>query len=106
MLSRADLEGAPRAHADSDLLQQADFIHKLWAPRALISTGGYERETALKAAEETGAIIGFGQKFLANVSSSCGCGPRVATPLYKWRRHADSSLDSPTCRSVSARASR
>ena len=45
-----------------------DFIHKLWAPRPLITTGGFTREMALKTAE-TGQIVGFGQLFLANVSA-------------------------------------
>ncbi|KAI0355742.1 NADH:flavin oxidoreductase/NADH oxidase [Trametes cingulata] len=43
-----------------------DFIHKLWAPRPVVTTGGYDRESGLKVAEETGQIIGYGRPFLAN----------------------------------------
>ncbi|KAI0665907.1 NADH:flavin oxidoreductase/NADH oxidase [Trametes maxima] len=46
--------------------EDKDFIHKLWKPRPLITTGGYTRDDALKIAEETGQIIGFGLAFLAN----------------------------------------
>ncbi|KAI0744226.1 NADH:flavin oxidoreductase/NADH oxidase [Daedaleopsis nitida] len=43
-----------------------DFIHDLWAPRPLISTGGYTRATGLKQAEERGQLIGYGVAFLSN----------------------------------------
>lgn len=33
----------------------------------MITTGGYDRESGLKLAEETGQIIGYGMLFLANV---------------------------------------
>ncbi|KAI0820031.1 NADH:flavin oxidoreductase/NADH oxidase [Trametes gibbosa] len=42
------------------------FIHKVWAPRPTITTGGYDRESGLKVAEETGQIVGFGRAFLSN----------------------------------------
>ncbi|PIL29738.1 hypothetical protein GSI_08177 [Ganoderma sinense ZZ0214-1] len=45
---------------------QTHFIHKLWAPRTLITTGGYDRESGLKVAEETGQLVGYGSRFLAN----------------------------------------
>ncbi|KAL1941968.1 hypothetical protein VTO73DRAFT_6498 [Trametes versicolor] len=43
-----------------------DFILKLWAPRPVITTGGYDRESGLKVAEETGQLIGYGRAFLSN----------------------------------------
>ncbi|KAI0630096.1 NADH:flavin oxidoreductase/NADH oxidase [Trametes polyzona] len=46
--------------------EDVHFINKIWAPHRAITTGGYDRETALKTAEETGQLIGFGQAFLAN----------------------------------------
>ena len=55
--------------------QQADFLHKIWAPRPMITTGGYTRETAMKVAEETGQLVGFGQFFLANVRASLDIPP-------------------------------
>ncbi|KAM5541251.1 hypothetical protein V8D89_005180 [Ganoderma adspersum] len=45
---------------------QTHFIHKLWAPRPVITTGGYDRESGLKVAEETGQVVGYGALFLAN----------------------------------------
>ncbi|KAI0779343.1 NADH:flavin oxidoreductase/NADH oxidase [Fomes fomentarius] len=44
----------------------AEFIYKIWAPRPVITTGGYTRETGLRKAEETGQLIGYGRDFLAN----------------------------------------
>ncbi|KAI0702592.1 hypothetical protein C8Q76DRAFT_802206 [Earliella scabrosa] len=34
--------------------------YKLWAPRTVITTGWYDRESRIKTAEETGQIIGYG----------------------------------------------
>ena len=49
--------------------QTANFIHKVWAPRTLLTNGGYTRETGLKTAEETpNCVIAYGMPFLANVS--------------------------------------
>ncbi|KAI0640742.1 NADH:flavin oxidoreductase/NADH oxidase [Trametes meyenii] len=46
--------------------EDEDFIYKLWTPRPVITTGGYDRASALKVAEETGQLVGFGRPFLAN----------------------------------------
>ncbi|KAJ7749822.1 hypothetical protein DFH07DRAFT_869171 [Mycena maculata] len=43
-----------------------NFLRVLWAPKTLISAGGYSRETALQRAEKDGDIIAFGRQFLAN----------------------------------------
>ncbi|KAM5537390.1 hypothetical protein V8D89_008909 [Ganoderma adspersum] len=45
---------------------QSDFIYKLWAPRRIIATGGYDRESGLETAEATGQLVGYGRAFLAN----------------------------------------
>ena len=78
-------------------LQQVHFIHKLWGPRPLITTGGYDRDSGLKVAEETGQLVGYGSKFLANVRPvfflssrtsgglTCVC-PRVARPSVPHSR--------------------
>ncbi|KAI0676109.1 hypothetical protein C8Q78DRAFT_1150405 [Trametes maxima] len=50
----------------SVFMQDEHFIYKLWAPRPVITTGGYDRESSLKVAEETGQLIGFGRPFLSN----------------------------------------
>ena len=49
-------------------LQTADFIQKIWKPLPFITTGAYTREKGLEIAETTGALIGYGVLFLANVS--------------------------------------
>ncbi|KAK0455479.1 FMN-linked oxidoreductase [Desarmillaria tabescens] len=43
-----------------------DFIRDIWAPKPFISAGGYERVTAVTAADEKNDIIAFGRHFLAN----------------------------------------
>ncbi|KAI0742653.1 NADH:flavin oxidoreductase/NADH oxidase [Daedaleopsis nitida] len=45
---------------------QADLLYKLWAPRTVITTGGFDRESGVKTAEETGQVIGYGRAFLSN----------------------------------------
>ena len=53
-----------------------DFLHKIWAPRPFIITGGFDRDSGLKTAEETGQIIGYARHFTANVSvllARCPC---------------------------------
>ncbi|KAI0744235.1 NADH:flavin oxidoreductase/NADH oxidase [Daedaleopsis nitida] len=57
--------GSPGGEGPKDPAQ-SDFIHKIWAPGAVITTGGYDRESGLKVAEETGQIIGYGRAFTAN----------------------------------------
>ncbi|KII91975.1 hypothetical protein PLICRDRAFT_154167 [Plicaturopsis crispa FD-325 SS-3] len=46
--------------------QSNDFIREIWAPRPLISAGGYERASGLEAAERTGELIAYGRYFVAN----------------------------------------
>ncbi|KAH9939776.1 NADH:flavin oxidoreductase/NADH oxidase [Epithele typhae] len=46
--------------------KQNDFIYDLWAPRPLITTGGFDRESGIETAEKTGQIIGYGTAFLSN----------------------------------------
>ncbi|KAK0463295.1 hypothetical protein IW261DRAFT_158426 [Armillaria novae-zelandiae] len=43
-----------------------DFIRELWAPRPLISAGGYKREEAMKVADEKGDLVAFGRYFISN----------------------------------------
>ncbi|KAI0629633.1 NADH:flavin oxidoreductase/NADH oxidase [Trametes polyzona] len=57
--------GAPGNEWPKDGLDP-EFIRKLWAPRLVVTTGGYDRESGLKVAEETGQLIGYGRAFLAN----------------------------------------
>jgi 2,4-dienoyl-CoA reductase-like NADH-dependent reductase (Old Yellow Enzyme family) len=42
-------------------------LRELWGSKPYISAGGYNRETALIAAERGNELIAFGRQFLANV---------------------------------------
>ncbi|RPD53056.1 NADH:flavin oxidoreductase/NADH oxidase [Lentinus tigrinus ALCF2SS1-7] len=57
--------GAPGGEGPKDP-SQSDFIKKLWGSRPVITCGGYDRESGLKVAEETGQIIGYARAFTAN----------------------------------------
>lgn len=50
--------------------QSNDFIRQIWAPRPLITAGGYTLEMAVETAEKKGDLIAFGRAFIANVSSN------------------------------------
>ncbi|OSX62181.1 hypothetical protein POSPLADRAFT_1143134 [Postia placenta MAD-698-R-SB12] len=43
-----------------------DFLRTIWAPRLLISAGGFTRDTALEASEKTGELVAFGRLFISN----------------------------------------
>ncbi|TCD64954.1 hypothetical protein EIP91_003412 [Steccherinum ochraceum] len=42
-----------------------DFIRDIWAPRPLLSAGGYDREGGMKAAER-GDVVVYGRHFISN----------------------------------------
>ena len=44
-----------------------DFIRKIWAPKPLISAGGYTRESGMETADEKGDLISYGRWFISNV---------------------------------------
>lgn len=50
-------------------LQDETFLNKIWKPRPMIICGAFDRERALKTAEETGQLIAVGQYFLSTVSA-------------------------------------
>ena len=50
-------------------IQSNDFIRTIWAPRPLISAGGYNRDLALEVADQKGDLIAFGRHFISNVRS-------------------------------------
>ncbi|GBE84622.1 Probable inactive dehydrogenase [Sparassis crispa] len=43
-----------------------DYFRKIWAPRPVISAGGYTRESALDAADKKGDLIAFGRAYISN----------------------------------------
>ena len=61
----------------SDRNENNDFLREIWSSgkggqeRTFISAGGYNRETALRAAEDKGGLIAFGRLYIPNVSDVC-----------------------------------
>lgn len=45
-----------------------DFLREIWAPRPLISAGGFDRESAMERADKHDELVAFGRYFIANVS--------------------------------------
>ncbi|KAI0078454.1 FMN-linked oxidoreductase [Panus rudis PR-1116 ss-1] len=43
-----------------------DFLRKVWKPKAFVSAGGHNRETALEFAEEKDDLVAFGRYFISN----------------------------------------
>ncbi|TFK50380.1 NADH:flavin oxidoreductase/NADH oxidase [Heliocybe sulcata] len=43
-----------------------DFVREIWAPRPIISAGGYTRQMAYEAADKHGYLVAFGRYFIAN----------------------------------------
>ncbi|KAK0460568.1 uncharacterized protein EV420DRAFT_1641115 [Desarmillaria tabescens] len=57
----------PRIAVDRSTPSESnDFIRRIWAPRPLISAGGYTRESAMQTADRKGDIIAFGRYFISN----------------------------------------
>ncbi|KAK0447217.1 hypothetical protein EV421DRAFT_1929079 [Armillaria borealis] len=60
----------PRVAVDrprkASALESNDFIRHIWAPKPLISAGGYTRESAMQTADRKGDIIAFGRYFISN----------------------------------------
>ena len=44
-----------------------NFLRDLWAPRPLISAGGFRPHEALEHADSTGDLIAFGRHYIAKV---------------------------------------
>ena len=45
-----------------------DFVRDIWAPRPLMSSGGFTLESAEERADQTGDLIAIGRYFISNVS--------------------------------------
>ena len=58
---------------DSDAEGDNDFLREIWSggesgeERVFIAAGGYNRETALRTAEEMGGLVAFGRLYISNV---------------------------------------
>ncbi|RPD77002.1 NADH:flavin oxidoreductase/NADH oxidase [Lentinus tigrinus ALCF2SS1-7] len=57
---------APMSAMPEDKSVDPNFIYKLWSPRTVVTAGSYVRESAIKVAEETNQLVGFGRPFIAN----------------------------------------
>ncbi|EIW75159.1 FMN-linked oxidoreductase [Coniophora puteana RWD-64-598 SS2] len=44
----------------------SDVLRKIWGDRPYIASGGFNREKALKTAEEKGGLVSFGRLFISN----------------------------------------
>ncbi|KAF8868497.1 hypothetical protein BD779DRAFT_982686 [Infundibulicybe gibba] len=60
----------PRAAGDNDRTSSShesnDPLRAAWAPRRVISAGGYDRAHAIAVAEHKGDLIAFGRSFISN----------------------------------------
>ena len=45
-----------------------DFINEIWAPRPLITAGGYTSAEKIVAAAEKGSLVALGRYYISNVS--------------------------------------
>ncbi|KAK0189366.1 hypothetical protein F5146DRAFT_624089 [Armillaria mellea] len=61
-----------------------DFIRKIWAPKPLISAGGYTRESGMKTADEKGDLIAYGRWYISNPDLSMRLEKNI--PLSKYDR--------------------
>jgi len=48
--------------------EKNDYIRDIWAPRPIISSGGFTLESAIERADTTGDLVAFGRYFISNVS--------------------------------------
>ncbi|KAF8190891.1 hypothetical protein BJ912DRAFT_316140 [Pholiota molesta] len=55
---------ADKSH--SEVPESNDVFRKIWAPKPLITAGGFTRESAIKRADEEGDLIAFGRLFISN----------------------------------------
>ncbi|KAG7441239.1 FMN-linked oxidoreductase [Guyanagaster necrorhizus] len=64
-----------------------DFIRKiLWAPRPVISAGGYTRELGMQTAEEKGGLNAYGMWYISNFQSDLPKRLEKNIPLTKYDR--------------------
>ncbi|KAF5366829.1 hypothetical protein D9758_006518 [Tetrapyrgos nigripes] len=61
----------PRIAGDNEVSvdhteESNDFLREIWAPKPLMSAGGYTRGSAMKTADERGDLIAFGRQFISN----------------------------------------
>ncbi|KZP02796.1 FMN-linked oxidoreductase [Athelia psychrophila] len=58
--------GTDRETVSAHQVKERDVLHALWAPRPLISAGGYDRQMGLDVAQKTDQLVAYGRLFLSN----------------------------------------
>jgi NADPH2 dehydrogenase len=48
-------------------LASNEFLRDIWLPKPLIVAGGFNKESAIEAAEKEGQLIAFGRYYTSNV---------------------------------------
>ncbi|PBK87111.1 FMN-linked oxidoreductase [Armillaria gallica] len=61
-----------------------DFIRKIWAPKPLISAGGYTRESGIETADGKGDLIAYGRWYISNPDLPARLEKNI--PLTKYDR--------------------
>lgn len=78
----------PRVHSGEDREplpgESNDFIREIWAPKPLISAGGYNRDLAIQVADRTDNLIAFGRMFISNPDLPLRLMKNI--PLTKYNR--------------------
>ncbi|KAK0445625.1 uncharacterized protein EV420DRAFT_1717322 [Desarmillaria tabescens] len=54
------------ARKDIKEFETNDFIREIWAPKPLISAGGYTRDSGTQTADEKGDLIAYGRWYISN----------------------------------------
>ncbi|KZP30039.1 FMN-linked oxidoreductase [Athelia psychrophila] len=57
---------ADRETISAHQVTERDALHALWAPKPLISAGGYDREMGVDVAQKTGQLVAYGRLFISN----------------------------------------
>ncbi|KAK0460570.1 uncharacterized protein EV420DRAFT_1671111 [Desarmillaria tabescens] len=73
----------PRIAVDKlNASESNDFIRRIWAPKPLISAGGYTRESAMETADKKGNIIAFGWYLISNPDLTVRLKDNIPFTLY------------------------
>ncbi|OCH85978.1 FMN-linked oxidoreductase [Obba rivulosa] len=87
----------PRTTGDRDREvrqgESNDFIRAIWAPRPVISAGGFTRETAIEHAEKTGDLIAIGRAFISNPDLPRRLRENIS--ITKWDRSTFYTFEDP-----------
>ncbi|EMD36580.1 hypothetical protein CERSUDRAFT_106401 [Gelatoporia subvermispora B] len=87
----------PRSTGDRDReVQQGesnDFIRAIWAPRPVISAGGFTRDSAIEHVSKTGDLVAIGRAFISNPDLPRRLRDNI--PITKWDRSTFYTFEDP-----------